>query len=492
MAIRESIGFVPYRPEDLEPDDYEALVSWRGHDCGCPCFIDPDMLNELASYLLDRAEPGPPNDRRFFLLRQQLVASSRAYRTSDGRCLLVLGRNTESSVLRRLTSFDEEDRRDLRSLGLPLSEAMTSVGEIGVLEEGASAALPAWAKAADAVGGFFSKPRRIMRFGLDDMLTNIDGLYALIDILELYRRLLLVTGRTIDVLGAATIGHYDFRDMGDAVDTWRVSQGDAVRKIGLALNRLTLLTPDIDVKTGLHEPVAADGSWILPYSRLGQRIMEWALKQKHVSLNFAAVGATWPGPAAYGFDDGEEEPAAACALLRELSGDSGKPTGMLYGTEEVIVAEDFTVAIPERFLEGERRLYVITRSDVYGSYLSCVTERRRAGLLARLIADEQSLQPYAWSNTWDDEGAAPSDTPDGIVDDFEEEFITLAIKGEPIDLDASARLPLSGVVFDGLERDARLVIVGDAEIFHIAERSREEQRDTWAEGADSSELYFTD
>lgn len=70
MAIRESIGFVPHRPEDLEPDDCEALTSWGRRDCRCPCFIDPDMLNKLASYIHDRAEPGPPNDRRFFPLRQ--------------------------------------------------------------------------------------------------------------------------------------------------------------------------------------------------------------------------------------------------------------------------------------------------------------------------------------------------------------------------------------------------------------------------------------
>ena len=353
MAIRASIGFAPYRPRNVS----NRTIVRRSH-CGGGATVDVlassirACSNELTSYLLDRAEPGPSNDRRFFLLRQQLVMSARAYRTADGHDLLVLGKIAELSVLKRLADFDKEDRQDLRSLGLPLSHAMASIGEDGVPAEVTSVALSAWAKAADALNGFLSKPRRTTRFALDDMLESIDGLYALIDVLELYRRLLLAAGRAIDILGAATVSHYDFQGLEDAVDTWRVSQGEAARQIGLALNGLSLLTPGIDAEAGLHGPISRDGSWILSYSRLGQRIMEWALGQECTSLNFAAVGAAWPGPAIYGFDDGEEEPTAACALLRELSGDTGKPAGMLYGTEDVVVAEDFTVTIPGAHARG--------------------------------------------------------------------------------------------------------------------------------------------
>lgn len=492
MAIRASIGFAPYRPECLEPDDREALALWRGCDCGCPCFIDPSMLNELTSYLLDRAEPGSSNDRRFFLLRQQLVMSARAYRTVDGRDLLVLGNKAELSVLKRLADFDEEDRQDLRSLGLPFSQAMASVEKDGAPAEVTSVALSAWAKAADALNGFLSKPRRTTCFALDDMLESIDGLYALIDVLELYRRLLLAAGHAIDILGAATVGHYDFQGLEDAVDTWRVSQGEAARQIGLALNGLVLLTPGIDAEAGLHGPIAKDGSWILSYSRLGQRIMEWVLRQERTSLNFAAIGAAWPGPAIYGFDDGEEEPMAACVLLRELSGDTSIPAGMLYGTEDVVVAEDFTVTISERMLEGGRRLYLISRSDEYGSYLSCVGERRRVGMLAKLIADEQSMRAYAWDHARGNESTASSGTPECISDAFEEEFSALAVEAEAIDLDVSGRLPLSGMAFDGLEKGAKLAIVSEADVFHIVEKSQEERRGAWGEGRGPSELYFED
>lgn len=492
MAIRASIGFAPYRPECLESDDREALALWRGYDCGCPCFIDPCMLNELTSYLLDRAEPGSSNDRRFFLLRQQLVMSARAYHTADGHDLLVLGKIAASSVLKRLADFDKEDRQDLRSLSLPLSHAMASIGEDGVLAEVTSVALSAWAKAADALNGFLSKPRRTTRFALDDMLASIDGLYALIDVLELYRRLLLAAGRAIDILGAATVSHHDFQGLEDAVDTWRVSQGEAARQIGLTLNGLALLTPGIDAEADLHGPISKDGSWILSHSRLGQRIMEWALGQERASLNFAAVGAAWPGPAIYGFDDGEEEPAAACALLRELSGDTGKPAGMLYGTEDVVVAEDFTVTIPERMLEGDRRLYVISRSDEYGSYLTCVTERRRAKMLAGLIADEQAMRNYAWAHARERGDVAQPEVLNDLPDAFEDEFSALAVETEAIDLDASGRLPLSGMAFDGLEKGAELVIVGEADVFHIVEKSQEERRGAWAEGRNPSDLYFGD
>lgn len=70
MGIRASIGFTTYRLEDLEPNERKSLTSWRRCGGGRPVFIEPRMVDELVSYLLDRAESGPFDDRRFSLLRQ--------------------------------------------------------------------------------------------------------------------------------------------------------------------------------------------------------------------------------------------------------------------------------------------------------------------------------------------------------------------------------------------------------------------------------------
>ena len=123
--------------------------------------------------------------------------------------------------------------------------------------------------------------------------------------------------------------------------------------------------------------------------------MAWALKQETATLNFAAVGAAWPGPAVYGYDDGEEEPVASCELLAELSRGGKGPGDNLFGSDEVAVPEGLAVGVPSRLLEGDRRVYVARQFDEYGSYLLCAGESRRASLLAKLIVDEQGFESHA-------------------------------------------------------------------------------------------------
>lgn len=487
MGIQASIGLVPYQLDDLEPDEREALASWRGRGCNHPCFINPDMLNGLTSYLLDRAEPAAPNDRRFFLLRQQIVVSARVFRTLGGQDIIVLKRNVESSVLARLAEFDEEDREGLRLLGIPFSHAGASVGEDGRLTGDAQNSLSAWAKAAYALDGFLAKPRRSTRFGLDDMLRSLDGLHTLIDALELYRRLLLAAGQTLDDLGAATIDHYDLPDLDSAVSIWHIAQGDSARRIGSTLYELAVHTEGFGVEESLPEPVSADGSWILSYSRLGQQVTEWALEHSGSELNFAAVGTAWPGPAVYGYDDGEEEPKLACELLAELSRGGRGPRGILLGTDEVTVTKDLMAAVPPRFLENDRAVYVARQSDEHGGYLRCVGESRRMSLLAKLIADEQRLEGYAWGFAGDGE---PADVPEEFSADFDEELVLLSIEGDLIELDERGLLPLAGTGLDGLEPGAILVIGGNGETFFIAESGQEERRNAWADGKDLSEICF--
>lgn len=486
MGIRASIGFTAYRLEDLEPNAREALASWRGCEGERPVFIEPHMVNGLVSYLLDRAESGPCNDRRFSLLRQQLLASARVFRTSDGKDLIVFEKDVESFVLARLAELAKEDRRDLLSLALPLSQAEASIREDGELTGDAQAAVSAWPKAADALDGFLSKPRCSVRFGLDDMLGSIDGLHALIDILELYRRLLLAAGCALDALGDATIGHRDVRGLEDAICMWHISRGDAARRIGSALKGLVARTPGIDIEMALPDSILDDGTWILPFSRLGQQIVAWALKQEVATLNFAAVGAAWPGPAIYGYDDGEEEPVAACKLLAELSRGGKGPGDILFGSVEAAVSDDLSVVVPPHLLEGDRRVYVARRFDEYGAYLICVGESRRTSLLAKLIVDEQGFEGCAGDYAGNGETG-------GVVDDcsadFDDTFALLAIEGGFIELDERGRLPLGDTGFDGLEPGAHLSIGGNGETFFIADSEQEKRRSSQAE-EDLSELYF--
>lgn len=487
MSMQTKIGITSHRPDVLAHDEFEGLASWRDLSTCEPYLIDPDMVEELASYLLDRAEPGPSTDRRYFRVRNALLMAARAYRTAEGRDLIVLNEATESSVRRRLEEFSKEDASDLLSLGIPLANALTEVKENGSVAKDCLAALEAWSEVADSLDELLSKPRRSTRFGLDDMLQSLDGLHALVETLELYRRLLLAAGRALDDLGAATIDHYDLPDLDSAVSIWHIAQGDSARRIGSTLYELAIHTEGFGVEESLPEPVSADGSWILPYSRLGQKVMEWALEHSGSELNFAAVGAAWPGPAVYGYDDGEEEPRSACELLAELSHGGEGPRKILLGTDEVTVPEDLAVAVPPRFLGGDRAVYVARQSDEHGGYLRCVGESRRISLLAKLISDEQGLEGYAWGFAGEGE---PTDVPDDFSADLDEKFALLSIEGDLIELDERGLLPLAATGPDGLEPGATLAIVGNGETFFIAESGQEERRSAWADGKELSEICF--
>ncbi|MDM8302854.1 hypothetical protein [Collinsella tanakaei] len=119
------------------------------------------------------------------------------------------------------------------------------------------------------------------------------------------------------------------------------------------------------------------------------------MKREAATLNFAAVGAAWPGPAVYGYDDGEEEPVAACELLAELSRGGKGPKDVLFGSDEAVVLDDLAVVVPSSPLEGDRMVCVAGQFDEYGSYLLCAGESRRASLLAKLIVDEQGFESHA-------------------------------------------------------------------------------------------------
>lgn len=214
--------------------------------------------------------------------------------------------------------------------------------------------------------------------------------------------------------------------------------------------------------------------------------MAWALKQEAATLNFAAVGAAWPGPAVYGYDDGEEEPVAACELLAGLSRGGKGPGDILFGSDEVAVPGDLAVGVPSRLLEGDRKVYAVRQFDEYGSYLLCAGESRRASLLAKLIVDEQGFEGHAWD--FADSGDAKV-TADSRSIDFDDTFALLAIEGDFIELDERGRLPLGGTGLDGLEPGAHLSIGGNGEIFFIAESCQERRRSAQVE-EDLSELYF--
>lgn len=74
--------------------------------------------------------------------------AARAYRTAEGRDLIVLNEATESSVRRRLEEFSREDASDLLSLGIPLTNALTEVKENDSVAKDCLAALEASSRSA--------------------------------------------------------------------------------------------------------------------------------------------------------------------------------------------------------------------------------------------------------------------------------------------------------------------------------------------------------
>lgn len=210
------------------------------------------------------------------------------------------------------------------------------------------------------------------------------------------------------------------------------------------------------------------------------------MRQEAATLNFAAVGAAWPGPAVCGYDDGEEEPVAACELLAELSRGGKGPEAILFGSDEAVVPDDLAVVVPSSLLEGGRRVYVARQFDEYGSYLLCAGESRRASPLAKLIVDEQGFESHAWGLA--DSGDAKV-AADGRSADFDDTFALLAIEGDFIEFDERGRLPLGDTGLDGLKPGAHLSIGGNGETFFIAESGQEKRRSAQAE-EDLSEMCF--
>ena len=476
MGIWSRVGIRACRCGDLTAEGLEELSSWRrGGDS--PLVVGD--FDGLVSYLLNLDET--VRDRRFYSLRNALASSSRSFAARGGGYLVILDAQAEAAVRGRLDELREADCRDLEPLSQALSGAMWSVSADGRSEGELADALGAWDGAADAMESFLSEPRRASRFDLEDLvgLPGTRGIWMLAEVLELYRRLLVAAGRAVESLGAATIGHYEFSGADEAVALWRVADGSSARRLGAALSRLVSRT------SGAGEPPAlpgpdGEGLWVLPYSRLGQQAMAWALERS--ALNFSGVGALWPGPSVYR-DDYEEEPRAAYELLAEYgrAGRAGRP--LLYGSSETVVGDDLTVAVPERFLDGDRAVYISEDEDL----LVCTTELRRFEILAGLMHAEQGLEQWAWGDSADDEGMGHD-----AAEDFEREFSLIAFY-DAVDDDAGPKGRVSlGRARRGMERGATVTVSGDADRFTIGPSSPAAGQCASPSGEDFAGLYFGD
>ncbi len=436
--------------------------------------IDPDMTNEITCYILDREGPGPYPDRIFLELRRGLFSSLTLIDMDGAGSVALLSEDASRFVGERIAEIQRDDELELLLVEGDLAPAMATVNREGNLVAGAGEALAAWDRAVGAIESFLSEPRHACLIDLEDLLEGARAPYVLAEMLELCRRLLLAAGKATDNLGAATVGRFDFEGLEDAVAMWRISEADTARCLCRLLSELASRTAGFGAVPEMTDPLLGDASWIAACSRLGQEVMEWVLARRPVRLEFSGVGRTWPGPALYGRDSGEEEPRMASLLLSALAlGDRGTH-GMLFGSYSVGVDDVLAIEVPEAFSEGERTVYASTRHDENGSYLSCRAERRHFGHLAGLISDEQRLEDYSWSHVW---SSLPSDeVPDDLLADFDRDFHLEAIDSTPIEIDGSGRMSLSGLRVDGLARGSVLTLSGDADRFIVSEKEREEKR----------------
>lgn len=176
------------------------------------------------SYLFNLESPkcGGPGYIRF---RNVFLSSAWSYDTTNGNSVIVLEEPFERFAREKISEFMEEDRRELLSLGSELNHGAQALSEDGATPTSATSVTTSAARAAGAMESFLAVPRRRSRFDLEDFFRSTDGVYALAGCIELLRRLLLAAGRAHDALGAATIGHHDFKSADDAVSLWKVAEG---------------------------------------------------------------------------------------------------------------------------------------------------------------------------------------------------------------------------------------------------------------------------
>lgn len=441
MSTRDKLGFTNYTAKDLEPDALESISEWYDISKGELMMLDPSLIEELASYLIDSEETYP--DCRFMTMLRVLFRSGYLCRTLDGNDVYILTEKTGRAVSKRLMQLLEEDDTELRKLDETLCDALLTVREDGRIDGPASQALDAWSRAAGAFESFVTRPRRARRVDLEDMLFSLNAMNSLIDVLELFRRLLLAAGVAYDKLAAATLDHFGISGIGHAVDIWRVADGRIARRLGMALSELAARTPGAELICEFPEDVAVGNTtWITAYSRLGQSVMGWVLARDEVIQNFVAVGPLWPGPAVYGGDDEEANAYAACKLCSYLSSEARHVGKLLTGSEECIVKEDLTIQLPARFTDGEDSAYLSVATDEIGSYLVGRPAERHFSELAKSIRSEMSLEPFAWFEYINGEEGGPSD-----IFTFDGSFSLYACYEKEAEVSAGGKVSLTCVRF---------------------------------------------
>ena len=453
MGTWNRVGISPYRVEDLAPESREHLSASRSPEAVAPILLDPNSLDDLTSFLLDLESPRH-NDPRYVKFRNVLLSSIWVYETTDGNRVAVLSEPVERFVRERISTIKDEDRGDLLALESELNRAIQTLSEDGRMARSAHSVTSICGHAAHATESFLANPRRTRRLDLEDFLQSIDGVYALAGCVELLRRLLLAAGRSCDALGAATIGHHDFEGIDDAIFHWKVADGRAAYYLAEALVRLMSRTRGLENNPfPLLEPHSA--SWIEECSLVGQTVLRWVYGRGEATTNFATtVGAAWPGPALYGYDDGEEEPEAAHKLCSALESGMDPEIPLLCGTYETSVSREAIVPIPEKLLEGADHLYVAKSAEEPGALL-CQVPSRRFAKLARLISDEQELKGYPWA----------------LADEFEREFALYAT-GEKVAI-VDGGLPLREVKVCGWAKPGMsITLLGLGDHFEIANTER--------------------
>lgn len=494
VSIWGKIGIARANVDDLDDDARELLLGSRGPEAGTPLILEPGSLDNLVAYLIELESPrrGDPGCTKF---RNALLSSATELETRGGERVVVLAEPAEIFVRQKTSEFMDQDRHDLRGLGAELDLALQTLSTDGALLESATSATASWARAASAVETFLASPRRARRLDLEDFFVSVDGIYDLSSCVELLRRLLFAAGRARGALGAATLGHHDFSGVGDAVALWEVSEGSAARRLARALALLASRTPGISEReqNDTLRPDPGDASWIEPCSQLGQHVLRWVYGRGQAALNFAGiVGVSWPGPAIYGYDDGEEEPGSACELCAALEGGRGPEHPLLIGRHEETVSQDLVIPIPGDFLEGAGYLFV-TQSTEDPDALSCQTPARHFARLAQLISSEQEFGGYPWEFIENGGSSAPGSVPDDFASDFEEEF-ALCASGEKIAVEGG-RLPLREVGTCGWAKSGTpVVIIGLGDHFEIADANRRAAYEQ-QHGSNPSEIlqtYFQD
>lgn len=460
MGIWKRMGFSSYVLEDLTPESRENLSRSHGLDAGEPLLLNPDMLDGLVCYLLD-IKASNLGDPRCAELRCALLDGSEVCETADGGTVAALSGPAERLVWNRIAAFREEDRAEMQALYLKLTDSALPLTPDELLTS--PPATEACDRAAADVEAFLAKPHRMLRFGLDDLILSMDGIYVLIRLIELLRCLLIAAGRANGMLGDATVGLHSFQGVDDAVTLWRTSDCPAARSLAESLSRLLSRTEGLSEHARAEIPPAtpADTSWIEDCSQIGQEALRWALDKSGATLNFApAVGTVWPGPALYGYDDEGARPPAARELCSALSRDGGSwPPTILYGMYEATISEGLAVPVPTELLKGSERLFV-TESEAEPGTLFCQATSWHMSKVAKLIKAEQMLDGYPW----DCEG------------DFEEEFLFYAFGDEIGVVDGSLPLEELSWAPGWAQPGADVVFIGADDHFEIVGARRHAER----------------